>query len=111
MARHAGIIRIMQDLFAVQYCWLIPLLPLIGAGVAGFGGARWLKQNSHWPIWIGVGCSAIISLSLLFQMIGLAHGPGLLQASQHVYWWITTGNFNVDVGYFFDPLTAVMLSV
>ena len=26
----------MDSLFAVQYSWLIPLLPLIGAAVAGF---------------------------------------------------------------------------
>jgi NADH-quinone oxidoreductase subunit L len=101
-----------QDLFAVQYCWLIPLLPVIGAVIAGFFGAKWLKGQSHWPIWIGVGISAIISLSLLFQMHGLQPDQsGLLTASHHVYWWIEAGRFKVDVGYFFDPLTAVMLSV
>jgi len=59
----------METLFAVKYSWLIPLLPLIGACVSGFFGARWLKQQSHWPIWIGVGISAILSLSLLFGML------------------------------------------
>ena len=58
----------METLFAVKYSFLIPLLPLIGACVSGFFGARWLKQNSHWPIWIGVGCSAILSFLLLFGM-------------------------------------------
>jgi NADH-quinone oxidoreductase subunit L len=102
----------MQDLFAVQYPWLIPLLPLIGAVIAGFFGAKWLKGNSHWPIWIGVGASAIISISLLVQMLRLTpDADGLLSASSHVYWWIVAGNFRADVGYFFDPLTAVMLCV
>jgi subfamily B ATP-binding cassette protein HlyB/CyaB len=59
----------MQDLFAVQYSWLIPLLPLIGAGIAGLLGARWLKGRSHWPIWIGVGASMVISFML--QLFGL----------------------------------------
>ncbi|HUB26023.1 MAG TPA: NADH-quinone oxidoreductase subunit L [Tepidisphaeraceae bacterium] len=102
----------MQDLFAVQYCWLIPLLPLIGAMISGFFGAKWLKGQSHWPIWIGVGISAIMSLSLLFQMQGVQpDSTGLLAVSHHVYWWIEAGRFRADVGYYFDPLTAVMLCV
>jgi len=59
----------MDTLFTVKFSYLIPLLPLIGACVSGFFGARWLKQNSHWPIWIGVGCSAILSFLLLFGML------------------------------------------
>jgi len=102
----------MQDFFAIQYAWLIPLLPLIGAVISGFFGAKWLKGKSHWPIWLGVGASAIISLSLLWQMSQFApDSNGVLAASRHVYWWITAGNFKADVGYFFDPLTAVMLCV
>jgi NADH-quinone oxidoreductase subunit L len=102
----------MDDFFAVKFCWLIPLLPLIGAAIAGFFGAKWLKGQSHWPIWLGVGASAIISFSLLFQMHGTTpNADGLLQAPHHVYWWFTAGSFKVDVGYFFDPLTSVMLCV
>src|SRR5882724_7198483 len=60
----------MESNLAVKFSFLIPLLPLIGACISGFFGARWLKQNSHWPIWIGVGLSAIISFALLFGMMG-----------------------------------------
>src|SRR5271154_3952186 len=102
----------MDQLFAVQYSFLIPLLPLLGAAISGFFGAKWLKGQSHWPIWLGVGASAIISLSLLFQMHGATpDGDGLLAFHRHVYWWIVAGNFRADVGYFFDPLTSVMLCV
>ncbi len=116
----------MEHLFAIQYAWLIPLLPLLGAIVAGFFGARWLKGNSHWPIWIGVGCSALLSISLLIGMLGLWH-PGHEGASAEplaynrvLFDWITSGNpankpgdqlFNAEAGFFFDPLTAVMLCV
>jgi NADH-quinone oxidoreductase subunit L len=37
--------------------------------VSGFLGARWLRQQSHWPIWTGVGISAILSFALLFGML------------------------------------------
>src|SRR5688500_17616977 len=63
----------MEELFVIKYSYLIPLLPLLGACVAGFFGARWLKGQSHWPIWIGVGASAVLSFMLLFGM--LAHMP------------------------------------
>ena len=66
----------MFDLIAVQYSWLIPLLPLVGAVIAGFFGAKLLKQQSHWPIWIGVGLSALLSLSLLLGIADhQAHQP------------------------------------
>jgi hypothetical protein len=67
----------MNDLWQIQYSFLIPLLPLMGACVAGFFGAKWLKQQSHWPIWLGVGGSAVISVSLLLAMIGRAHHEAL----------------------------------
>ncbi len=50
--------------------WLIPLLPLIAAAVAGFAGKRVLGGRSHWPIWIGVGGSAVLSLAILVAMLG-----------------------------------------
>src|SRR5687768_16009754 len=67
--------------FVIQHSYLIPLLPLIGAAAAGFFGARHLRHNSHWPIWLGVGASAVLSIVLLFGMLGRwdahAHGgPG-----------------------------------
>jgi NADH:ubiquinone oxidoreductase subunit 5 (subunit L)/multisubunit Na+/H+ antiporter MnhA subunit len=67
----------MQDLFAIQYAWLIPLLPLIGAAICGFFGAKWLKGKSHWPIWLAVGHSAVMSLALLWHMSAMqpdSHG-------------------------------------
>src|SRR6476660_9220461 len=102
----------MHDLFAVKYSFLIPLLPLIGAVIAGFFGARGLKGKSHWPIWLGVGASAIISISLLVSMLGMSHHEGEnLTASKSWFTWIHAGDFKIEWGYFFDPLTAVMLCV
>src|SRR5436305_1538735 len=63
-----------MDSSVIENSYLIPLLPLLGAIVAGFFGKRWLKGLSHWPIWLGVGASAAMSLMLLFGMIGKRHG-------------------------------------
>src|SRR5207249_12027323 len=103
----------MNHLFAVQYAWLIPLMPLIAAAVSGFFGARWLKDKSHWPIWIGVGCSAILSFALLFGMLNLWHasraGAERSAAPDHpspslsynrvLFDWITSGNPANNPGY------------
>ena len=131
----------MDQLFAVKYSYLIPLLPLIGACIAGFFGARWLKKQSHWPIWLGVGASAVISFSLLFGMLHLwqqeagpleaagatsvAEEPHILSTTNIWYEWARAGDrvnegvaapqrptfFRAYAGAFFDPLTAVMLCV
>ena len=128
-----------MDSFPIQHAYLIPLLPLIGAAIAGFCGAKWLKGLSHLPIWAGVGCSAILSLWILFTMVGLTpahhshdeaaaehhevasaeHGEhagepgGLGNLAVSVKWfdWISVGKFNAEAGTLIDPLTAVMLSV
>ena len=54
----------------VSISWLIPLLPLLGAIVAGGLGKGLLKGQSHWPIWIGVGGAAVLSLLTLVALIG-----------------------------------------
>src|SRR6476660_8315485 len=105
--------------WVITHSYLIPLLPLIGAAISGFFGARWLKGQSHWPIWIGVGIAAVMSFVLLFGMIGEAHGAeGPIGHVVNWYRWIdvgspTAGNseFKAEAGAFFDPLTAVMLCV
>src|ERR1043166_8210060 len=107
----------MDHIFPVQYSWLIPLAPLVGAIIAGFFGAKVLKQQSHWPIWIGVGFSALLSICLIAQMWPMAahlsheNPDETLSAVSRWYTWIEAGNFRADAGAFIDPLTAVMLVV
>jgi NADH-quinone oxidoreductase subunit L len=101
----------MDALFAVKYSYLIPLLPLAGAIIAGFFGAKILRGQSHWPIWLGVAASAVISLSLLSGMVGLWRGGKPLNITVDWYTWIEAGSFNATAGFFFDALTAVMLCV
>src|SRR5688500_3507505 len=59
--------------FVIHHSYLIPLLPLLGAVAAGSFGARHLRGNSHWPIWLGVGGSAVLSFVLLFGMLARWH--------------------------------------
>ena len=96
-----------------DYSFLIPLLPLVGAVISGFFGARWLRQRSHWPIWITVGVSAFLSIGLLLATISETHHGSQGGFGQGAHWfdWISTGTFRAEAGAWLDPLTAVMLSV
>jgi NADH-quinone oxidoreductase subunit L len=96
----------------VDYSFLIPLLPLIGAVISGFFGAKWLKERSHWPIWIGVGVSAFLSIGLLLATINDTHaGHEVVGQGSHWFDWISAGRFHAEAGAWIDPLTAVMLAV
>jgi len=97
----------------IEYSYLIPLLPLLGAVLAGFFGKTVLKGNSHWPIWIGVAGAAVLSFLILFGMVGEVGraGEAFKPISKTFYTWIESGNFKINAGFFFDPLTAVMLCV
>jgi NADH-quinone oxidoreductase subunit L len=103
--------------FVIDHSYLIPLLPLLGAIVAGFFGPRFLKDRSHLPIWIGVGVSAVLSLWLLFGMLAtVGDGAGPFFRSVDWYTWFSVGTsapdrFVATAGALFDPLTAVMLCV
>ena len=101
----------MEHLLAVKFSYLIPLLPLAGALLAGFLCTGTRKKLAHWPIWLGVLGSAVLSVALLCGMTGAEESHGRLAYVQTWYQWITAGNFTAPVGFLFDPLTAVMLCV
>ncbi|HWE04457.1 MAG TPA: NADH-quinone oxidoreductase subunit L [Tepidisphaeraceae bacterium] len=98
----------MQHFWVVQHSWLIPLLPLIGAAIAGFFGAKILRGQSHWPIWLAVGTSAVLAFILLFQTLALpkheagatpestaamtAEGPYTPYYSKLLFNWIEAGD-------------------
>ena len=96
--------------FVIHYAFLIPLLPILGAIIAGFFGDLFLKGKAHWPIWIGVGCSCVLSLIILSGMLW-GSDPARFTAAPVVYDWITAGNFSAPVAFYLDPLTAIMLAV
>jgi NADH-quinone oxidoreductase subunit L len=114
--------------FVINHSYLIPLLPLIAAAIAGFFGAKFLKGKSHLPIWIAVGISALLSLTLLFGMLAhVGHEKGAFFEHSQWFTWFDSGGTDsttfdvasgampqrlvVMAGALFDPLTAVMLSV
>jgi NADH-quinone oxidoreductase subunit L len=81
---------------------LIPLLPFAAFLIIGLFG-HWIKERAHWVAVPAVGISFLLSLSTFFD---IANGPPI-----HVtlYSWITSGAFDVSIGFSIDRLTAAML--
>ncbi len=91
-----------------HYSCLVPLLPLIGAGVIGVL-IRLLGGSAHWPAILGVGGSFLVSVIL-------AIGGGAQLGAVDVYEWIPTGIGEltsntawIDIAFLVDPLSLIML--
>jgi len=81
----------------------IPLLPLVGALVAGLFG--WLLKDklSHLITTGSVILSAILSIDVFLQVLNGAEFYG------NFWTWISSGDLVVQVGMMIDPLTAIMM--
>ena len=90
--------------------WLIPLFPLIGFLINGLFG----KKIKNEAIIGGIGTlmiflSFIVSCGILMQLVGLP--PEQRVFEKVIFPWIHVGNFNVDMAFLVDPLSAVMIMV
>ncbi|WP_165221510.1 NADH-quinone oxidoreductase subunit L [Aquisphaera insulae] len=88
--------------FFVDNVWIIPCLPLIGAGIAAIG-ARWLKGNAHVPVIAGIALAFLVSLG------ALAHAAP--QNAPLVGRWLSISGLEVPFEFRVDGLTTMMLSM
>jgi len=91
----------MEDLL-----YLIPLLPLIAFVANILLGRGYIGGNAHWVAIPAVAASWILAL-VVFQDV---YSSGEV-ISQHLFTWIPSGDFVVDVNLYVDQLTATMLLV
>jgi NADH-quinone oxidoreductase subunit L len=83
----------------------IPLLPLVGAVLAGFLGPRLGRSFAHSVTILGV-LGAFILSAFVFQDV-LAGKT----FNGSVYTWLVTGGIRFEVGFLVDSLTATMMLV
>jgi NADH-quinone oxidoreductase subunit L len=88
--------------FLVRSAWLVPLLPLLGALTAAFGG-RWLRQQAHWPVVVGIGLSCLVSLGLLTT--------ARPETTTVVFNWLEIYRLHVPIEFRVDGLTTMMLAM
>ena len=92
--------------------WIV-LLPLLGAAVNGLLGARIQERAGKKAVAV-IAC-APVTLSFLFSLWAFARLLSLDAKERFLidrfYSWIPMGSFNVDVAFWVDPLSAIMILV
>ena len=76
----------------VEYAWLVPLFPLLGALAVAVGG-RWLKGWSHVPIVAGIG-SRNGTTAFVSRGVGTVYVPIRLNCPPEVAVLTLHGNEN-----------------
>ncbi len=92
--------------------WIV-LFPLLGAAVNGLLGAR-LQERLGKRVVAVIACTPV-TLSFLFSLWAFSRLLALPAKERflidHFYSWIPMGSFNVDVAFWVDPLSAIMILV
>ena len=83
----------------------IPLLPLLGALLAGFLGNRLGRAFAHSVTILGVAAAFVLS-GLVFQDVQAGK-----TFNGTVYTWLTTQSIHLEIGFLIDSLTATMMLV
>jgi NADH-quinone oxidoreductase subunit L len=92
-----------------QPLYLIPLFPLIGFLLNGLLLGKLPKRLVSFIACATVGLSFIFGAKFFFDLLSLPETSRTLETI--LFTWIPSGQFNVDIGFLFDPLSAVMVLV
>lgn len=100
--------RNLFSLYALHHAWLIPLLPAVVFILVGFFLCRFPRMTMV----VSVG------MSLLSFVLSLGVGYGVIASNITVdspfiqkVPWVAIAGFNVDMGVYIDPISAMMLCI
>jgi NADH-quinone oxidoreductase subunit L len=92
----------------MKYIYLaIPLLPLLGAILAGVFGKFLTRNMAHWVTILGVAGSFVLSLFVGWQHIF----NSMPTYNESVYTWMVSDGIRFEIGFLIDRLTVLMLIV
>jgi NADH-quinone oxidoreductase subunit L len=84
---------------------VVPLAPLAGALLAGFGGRAIGRAGAHWVAILSVLASFLASCWIFADVLqGNTFNGG-------VYTWVSSGGVSLKIGFLIDRLTALMMVV
>ncbi|CAB1274593.1 NADH-quinone oxidoreductase subunit L [Candidatus Nitrosacidococcus tergens] len=84
----------------------IIIAPLIGCIIAGLFGRKVGRIWSHRAAIAGVAISFLLSSIVFIQVV--TNGGTY---NEHIYTWVGTGNFHLEIGFLIDHLSALMMMV
>jgi NADH-quinone oxidoreductase subunit L len=91
-----------SSVWILRYLWLIPVLPLLAAGV----GSLLKREQRRFAATIAI---TSISLSFVLAMVAFVHLLGQPERLFFNFPWMQFGSDWVKLGWMLDPLAAVML--
>jgi hypothetical protein len=93
----------------LNYLWIIPLLPLLGAATNGIFGARWPKNTISAVALASTTLAFLAALEAVREFFSLPSDQ--VPFTKSFFTWISAGGFQADFALRMDQLTVVMLLV
>jgi len=93
----------------LNYLWIIPLLPLLGAAVNGIFGRGWKKIVVTSVALSSTTLAFLAALELVREFVDLPANQ--IPWTQSYFTWISAGGFRADFSLQVDQLTVIMLLV
>jgi len=93
---------------SLHLLWLIPLLPLVGAGVT----ALLPRDKGSIAAMLAItaqGAATLLSLAALVTVIQASIGTSGIRRESINFDWLSVGDFTLPLGLLLDPLTVSML--
>lgn len=87
--------------------WLVPLLPLLAAGVTALLARDQRRLAAALAVG-SIGGSLLLSIVAFAATLGVEQGPGPVRWFQN-FAWFQVGNGRLELGWLLDPLGAMML--
>ena len=91
----------------LDYVWLVPLFPIIGAIINGIFGTKLSKKTVGVVACGVIGLSFLVSVLVFFSLLQLP--PESRSFEKIIYTWITAGDLKTTVGFLVDPLSMIMM--
>jgi len=96
-------------MLVLNYLWIIPLLPLVGAAVNGIFGGHWKKSVISAVALSSTTLAFCAALELVREFMALPADQ--IPWTRSYFPWISAGGFRADFALQVDQLTVVMLLV
>jgi len=93
----------------IEYVWLIPLFPLIGAIINGILCGRMPRKTAGVIACISIGLSFLVAISVFIGLTAME--PAERSVEVLAFQWITSGAFHIDISFLVDPLSTLMILV
>jgi NADH-quinone oxidoreductase subunit L len=93
----------------MEQAWLIPAIPAAAFVFLLFAGP-YLPRRGDFVAILAIGASFVLFFPVLIDLLDQANGTEYV-AGVKSWEWVNFGDFRIEIGFYVDPITIVMLGV